>query len=50
VLVFANLILTVLVVFVCSRQNPMGLLVALDPGSGKLTKGNLFWDDGESFG
>ena len=31
-----------------SRQNPMGLLVALDDMD--LASGKLFWDDGESLG
>lgn len=33
-----------------SRQKPMGLIVALSQGPGYEAKGNLFWDDGESFG
>ncbi|CAH1272390.1 MGAM [Branchiostoma lanceolatum] len=31
---------------VCSRKNPMGLLVAMDDSS--AASGTLFWDDGES--
>lgn len=34
---------------VFSRQKPMGLIVALSQGPGYEAKGNLFWDDGESF-
>lgn len=33
---------------VCSRRNPMGLLVALDDN--KQAEGELFWDDGDSRG
>lgn len=31
-----------------SRQNPLGLIIALDEN--KEAKGELFWDDGESKG
>ena len=31
-----------------SRQNPMGLVVALDDDA--TANGKLFWDDGESLG
>jgi len=33
---------------VYSRLNPMGLIVAMEPSS-YVARGNLFWDDGESF-
>lgn len=31
-----------------SRQNPMGLLIALDQNNAAV--GSLFWDDGETLG
>lgn len=40
---------TLRVIFlVCSRRNPMGLIVALDDN--KQAAGELFWDDGDSRG
>lgn len=35
-------------VYVCSRRNPMGLIVALDDNN--QAAGELFWDDGDSRG
>ncbi len=34
----------------CSRQNPMGIIVALGEGPHFTATGQLFWDDGDSFG
>uniref|UniRef100_A0A8C1GXB6 alpha-glucosidase n=1 Tax=Cyprinus carpio TaxID=7962 RepID=A0A8C1GXB6_CYPCA len=35
-------------VFSCSRQNTLGLIIALNDGG--VAKGSLFWDDGEGIG
>lgn len=32
--------------FICSRKNPLGLIVALDDNGAAV--GDFFWDDGET--